>query len=74
MMTVNQAIDCVRSYWGDTCPVGQKQAADALMNEVVWLRLQFTAIRNVVNDGVDLPAQTSNRELDTRDNRCLFTS
>ena len=56
-MTVNQAIECVRSFWNVTCPVGQKQAADALVKEVIWLRLQFTAIKNVVNDGVDLPEQ-----------------
>ena len=56
-MTVNQAIECVRSFWNVTCPVGQKQAAETLMKEVVWLRLQFTAIKNVVNDGVDLPEQ-----------------
>jgi len=51
MMTVNQAIDCVRSDWNVTCPVGQKQAALALMNEVVWLRLQFAAIQGIVNNG-----------------------
>ena len=57
MMTVNQAIDCVRSEWNVTCPVGQKQAALALMNEVVWLRLQFAAIEGIVNNGVSLPAR-----------------
>jgi hypothetical protein len=55
-MAVNQAIECVRSDWNVTCPVGQKQAALALMNEVVWLRLQFAAIQGIVNNGVDLPA------------------
>ena len=53
MMTVDQAIDCVRSEWNVTCPVGQKQAALALMNEVVWLRLQFAAIQGIVNNGVE---------------------
>lgn len=54
MMTVDQAIDCVRSDWNVTCPVGQKQAALALMNEVVWLRLQFAAIECIVNNGFSL--------------------
>jgi hypothetical protein len=62
MMQVNQAIDCVRSDWNVTCPVGQKQAADALMNEVIWLRLQFAAIKNIVNNGVSLPSWESSKE------------
>lgn len=56
MMTVNQAIVCVQSDWNVTCPVGQKQAADVLANEVMWLQMQLLAIENIVNNGVNLPA------------------
>ena len=55
-MTVNQAIECVRRDWNVTCPVGQKQAAQALMNEVIWLRMQFAAIQEIVTNGVTLQA------------------
>ena len=55
MMTANQAIECVKS-WNVTCCAGQKEAAIALMNEVIWLQLQLAAIQDIVTNGVNLPA------------------
>lgn len=58
-MTVDQAIDCVDKYWNGTCPVGQRQAAVALANEVVWLRQQLGAIGAIVNCGTQTAATLS---------------
>jgi hypothetical protein len=55
-MTVNQALDCVRTGRHATCPAGQRQAAEVLAAEVVWLRLQFAAIQKIVINGVDVKA------------------
>jgi hypothetical protein len=56
MMTVNQAIERVQCDWDIMCPSKQKQAADALMNEVIWLQLQLAAIQDIVTNGVTLQA------------------
>jgi hypothetical protein len=63
-MTVNQALDCVRTGWHATCPAGQRQAAEVLAAEVVWLRLQFTSLRKIVVDGVDIPTHVTERKQD----------
>jgi hypothetical protein len=57
MMTPDQAIECVQSFWQVTCQVGQKQAADALTNEVVRLRLQVEELQKLAASKTYLPFQ-----------------
>ena len=65
MMDINDAEDCVESGWNVTCPVGQKQAADALLREI--RRLRHVILDRLTQEAQELGMYDADEASETRE-------